>query len=150
MNQLQKLFSIGLYFMFILFLISCAPTPKDIEFGKDGCSFCKMTLMDPKFGAEIVTDKGKIFIFDDVNCMVRYIHDESFDINIIAHNLVIDYSNPEVLVPIDSAHFVFSEEVKTPMASKVVPFGSSRVAEEFRANWNGNFKTWSEIQALFK
>jgi copper chaperone NosL len=136
--------------MFLLFLISCAPTPKDIEFGRDSCSFCKMTLMDPRFGAEIVTDKGKIFIFDDVNCMVKYTHDESFDKNIIAHSLVIDYSNPRVLVPLDSAHFVFSEEVKTPMASKVVPFGSSRVAEEFRSEWNGNFKSWSEIQDLFK
>ena len=33
---------------------------------------CKMTLVDKKFGAEVVTKKGKVYKFDDLNCMIKF------------------------------------------------------------------------------
>ena len=40
-------------------IAGCNPKPEKITFGKDNCAECKMTIMDPKFGGEIVTKKGK-------------------------------------------------------------------------------------------
>ena len=46
-------------------------TPK-INFGKDMCAFCKMTVIDEKFGALLINSKGKTLCFDCSECMVNY------------------------------------------------------------------------------
>ena len=33
-----------------------------------------MTLVDQKFGAELVTTKGKVYKFDDANCFMNFYH----------------------------------------------------------------------------
>jgi copper chaperone NosL len=50
-------------------LIGCNPKAEKINLGKDQCAECKMTIVDPKFGAEIVTKKGKVYKFDDTHCI---------------------------------------------------------------------------------
>ena len=52
----------------------CTQEPEPLVYGKDVCQFCKMTLMDHKFGAELVTNKGKVYKFDDINCMLNFYH----------------------------------------------------------------------------
>ena len=42
------------------FLTGCSTEPLPIRYGQDNCDFCKMTISDHRFGAEIVTKKGKI------------------------------------------------------------------------------------------
>ena len=55
-----------------LILSSCSVEPQAIAIGKDLCDECHMTIMDPKFGGEVVTKKGKVFKFDDVHCLIRF------------------------------------------------------------------------------
>ncbi|HEY3387683.1 MAG TPA: hypothetical protein VGK46_14315, partial [Saprospiraceae bacterium] len=57
-------------------IIACSQDPEPLRYGKDTCYTCKMTLMDKKFGAELVTAKGKVYKFDDVNCMVNFINSD--------------------------------------------------------------------------
>jgi hypothetical protein len=57
----------------VLLLPGCDSGPQPINFGKDSCAECNMTIVDKRFGAEFVTGKGKVFKFDDVNCMVEFI-----------------------------------------------------------------------------
>ncbi|WP_119080981.1 nitrous oxide reductase accessory protein NosL [Chitinophaga alhagiae] len=47
----------------------CTPAYEPIDYGKDACAHCKMTIMDARFAAEIVTPKGKVYKFDDISCM---------------------------------------------------------------------------------
>ena len=48
-------------FALLIFLIGCTVSPKPIDYGNDGCHFCKMTIVDKVHAAEIVTKKGKVF-----------------------------------------------------------------------------------------
>jgi copper chaperone NosL len=131
-------------------MLSCKVEPRPIDFGKDTCEYCRMVLMDPKFGSEIVTSKGKVFIFDDVNCLHDYIASEELIESELAHIMVVDFHNMGKLIPLDHAHFVFSEEIKSPMASRVAAFGEQRVSEEYREKWNGQLKTWEELKNMFE
>src|SRR5215203_1996100 len=47
--------------MFCMMAVSCNASPEAIRIGKDNCTFCKMTISDARYGAEIVTAKGKIY-----------------------------------------------------------------------------------------
>ena len=55
---------------FIFF--SCTTKPELLVVGKDVCSSCKMPVSDLKYGAEIITEKGRIYKFDDVICMLNF------------------------------------------------------------------------------
>jgi len=146
----MKLHHLSTILILSLILYSCKIEPRPIEFGKDTCEYCRMVLMDPKFGAEIVSSKGKIFIFDDVNCLHDYIASEEIEETALAHMMVVDFANMGNLVPLHQAHFVYSEEIKSPMASRVAAFGEHRVSEEYREKWNGQFKTWDELKIMFE
>lgn len=63
-------------FIPLLLLVSitaCNTEPEPIQSGKDNCTFCKMGITDLRYSTEIITDKGKIFKFDDAGCMIRWI-----------------------------------------------------------------------------
>ena len=51
------------YLMAVLMLLffSCNVSPKPIEYGSDGCHYCKMTIVDKVHAAEMVTKKGKVY-----------------------------------------------------------------------------------------
>ena len=48
------------------------PKQEEINYGVDACAYCKMNIVDPKFGAELITKKGRVYKFDAIECMVNY------------------------------------------------------------------------------
>lgn len=131
-------------------LAACSVKPEPIIFGKDSCYTCKMTLMDNKFGGEVVTKKGKVYKFDDANCMIGFINSSYVKNEHIAYKLVIDFSNPETLIDAETAFFVKSAEIKSPMASQVAAFQMKEKMEQYNASWNGIYLTWGELITQFK
>lgn len=134
----------------LIFLASCSADPRPIVYGQDGCHHCKMTLMDSKFGAELVTDKGKVFIFDDVNCMLQYMDSEDGKSQMYKHVLVTDYLNPGALLDANLAFYLKSEEFKTPMASNVVAFPDYDLLKEYMNKSGGVYLAWGELTTQFK
>jgi copper chaperone NosL len=135
---------------FLIFLASCSADPRPIVYGQDGCHHCKMTLMDSKFGAELVTEKGKVFIFDDVNCMLQYMDSEDGKSQMYKHVLVTDYLNQGVLLDANLAFYLKSEEFKTPMASNIVAFPDYDLLKEYKNKSGGVYLAWGELTTQFK
>ena len=101
---------------FIAFLfIGCNPKAEKINFGKDQCAECKMTIVDPKFGAEILTKKGKAYKFDDTHCIAAFLERRGVELSNIYHVFFVDYNGNNELVDVDSAEFVVSSRLKSPM-----------------------------------
>ena len=135
-------------FALLVFLASCSADPRPIAYGQDGCHHCKMTLMDPKFGAELVTEKGKVFVFDDVNCMLQYM--DSVNDEVYKHILVTDYLNPGVLLDANVAFYLKADQFKTPMASQIVAFPDYDKMNEFKQKSGGVYLAWGELTTQFK
>lgn len=127
-----------LYLIPLMMLMACQVDPEPIDFGKDACDHCKMVIMDPKFGAEIITEKGRIYKFDDVNCKVNYINDNNIAEENLKYNLVIDFSEPQTLINADRAYYVKSDEIKSPMGSQIAAFNSEDAAQKMIKRWNGS------------
>lgn len=137
-------------FGLLVFLISCSADSRPIAFGQDGCHHCKMTLMDPKFGAELVTEKGKVYIFDDVNCMLLYLDSKDGKSQVYKHILVTDYLNPGVLLDAEFAFYLKSEEFKTPMGSNIVAFPDYDLLKQYKNKSAGVYLAWGELTTQFK
>lgn len=134
----------------VLLLSSCGTEPEPILFGKDACEHCRMTIMDPKFGAELVTSKGKVFKFDDVNCMVHLGKGLPDGLDGAAHLLISDMSNPGQLIPVKEAFMLRSEEVRSPMGSRVAAFSVEADRDAKLTEWGGETIDWAGIRAVYE
>jgi copper chaperone NosL len=131
-------------------IFGCAAKPEPIDFGTDHCYTCKMTLMDNHFGAEVVTNKGKIYKFDDLNCMLGFYHSQYEDVDNFEFVQVIDFSKPGTLIDARHALYLRSDNLHTPMASGVAAFENEAALKPVQKQWQGTLLSWGEIQTQFK
>jgi len=132
----------------LLILISCNVSPKAIDYGNDGCHFCKMTIVDKVHGGEIVTNKGKIYKFDASECMINFL--KEFDTSIVELYLSNNYSEPEVFIDATKATFIISENIPSPMGAFLSAFKNKADAEKAKAEKGGTLYTWNELLEHFK
>lgn len=133
----------------VLLFSSCNTKPQPFAYGKDICDECKMTIMDPKFGGEITTKKGKIYKFDDGHCLVSFIKKGNVKEAEIAQTVFIDYGNEKNFVDVKSAYFVASDELKSPMNGNIAAFPSKETAEQKASQTNGTVKNWDQVLQSF-
>lgn len=127
----------------------CTPESEPIQYGKDNCHFCKMGMADTKFGAEIVTKKGKVYKFDDINCMLNYLKTGDLPATDIALQLVTDFSQPETLIPAENAFFLYGPGVHSPMNSQVAAFKNQDSSQKANQELNAEPLTWPQIREKF-
>lgn len=127
----------------VLLLISCNASPQPIDYGNDGCHFCKMTIVDKVHAAEIVTKKGKVYKFDATECMVNFL--ATFESSQIKHYLSNNYTEPEALIDATKATFLISKNVPSPMGAFLSAFKNKADAEKVQAEKNGTLYNWNEL-----
>ena len=89
-----------------LTLGACAPqAPRAIAYGAEPCAYCHMTVTDERFGAELVTAKGKLHAFDSVECVAAFALAQDAAGRAPRGVWVTDYNRPGTLVAADSAEF---------------------------------------------
>lgn len=133
-----------------IILISCKVEPEPLEYGEDACHTCKMTLVDKKFGAELVTVRGRVYKFDDINCMLNFYHAAPNAPEEFSHKLVVDFSQPAKLIEATHAFYLRSAEIKSPMASQIASFEKKESMEGLKKQWNGIYLVWGELVTQFK
>jgi copper chaperone NosL len=126
-------------------LTSCKTQPQPFAYGKDICDDCKMTIMDPKFGGEIITKKGRIYKFDDSHCMVHFLKVGSVKESDIAQTVFVDHDNEKNFLNVKSSYFVVSGQLKSPMNGNAGCFPSLQVAEQKAKELNGVVKNWDQL-----
>ncbi len=129
---------------------SCATGPEPIRYGKDNCHHCKMTLTDKRFGAEIVTQKGKVYKFDDLNCLANFLKSGEVSLENIAQTLAVDFKKTGTFVAVEKAYFLQNEAIKSPMRGDVASFSDKNDLEAVRAEIGGGKEiNWEAVKAGF-
>ena len=130
-------------------LVSCSAKPEPIAYGKDNCDECRMTIMDPKFGGEIVTKKGRVYKFDDAHCLAKYLDNRKVALDNISSILFANYSR-EGFLDTKAAVFVVGSQLKSPMGSNAAAFDSKAAAEKKAAEINGKVTEWATLYNIIK
>lgn len=127
----------------VFILTSCSNEPQPITYNKDECAHCMMIITDPKFGSELVTDKGKIYKFDSIECLADYI---SVDRGFTSETLWIsDYSNPNTLVDAKTAFYIVSSKMESPMSMNIGGFKNQQDMEKIFKEMNGLKMNWKDV-----
>ena len=131
---------------FTTLLASCSTQPVALDFGKDECSFCKMTVIDKKFGAEVISPKGKIFKFDSGECMFRFLNGEKeFK---ASQYLIVNYEDPGSLVDAEKAFYLMGGNINSPMGGKLAGFKTREAAEKFQKDTRADLLLWNKIKEI--
>lgn len=118
--------------------------PQEIKLNTDACQFCRMTISDGHFGAEIITTKSRVFMFDDVSCLLGFIsehHDTA-----IRRYFVHDYQENNVLIDATEAWYVHSSDLKSPMGGNLAAFSTEADAHTYASQINAEVVRWPEVE----
>jgi len=122
--------------------------PVPLEWNETACTHCHMTLADRRFGAEVITTKGRALQFDDVGCAAEYLTTRGVGLDEVSSVWVIDYTHPDSLISATSATFVRNEAFGTPMGSGIIAIGDPQKADSLATALSGELLTWSQVLAL--
>lgn len=136
--------SVFLLFSISLFITSCGEKEAEpILLNKDACDHCKMAISDGRFVAEIVTKKGRVYKFDDINCMNAYIATQ--DKATIARYYIGDFTKENELTDATAAWYVRHETLRSPMGGNTAAFASEETAQKKASELNVDVNNWEAM-----
>lgn len=113
------------------------------------CAFCKMSVVDAQFAAQAVTKKGKIYVFDAIECMVPFVHEHAE--KGFAHLLVCAYDKPGEMIDAGTAHYLISENIPSPMGRFLSAYSTEMTAISTQAEKGGVLYDWTNLNdKIFK
>jgi len=138
-------------FLLLIFLItSCGSKPEPINYGHDECEFCRMQISDNRYGSELVTDKGKVYKFDSIECLIEFAMVKNLIGDANQNFLVTDFATPESFTDATSAFYVHNDNFRSPMGLNVSAFDSEISRQKFVAESGGDLLNWIDVIELVK
>ncbi len=129
----------------ILSLTGCDVKQEPIKIGVDNCHFCKMTISNNRFGAEIITMKGRIYKYDELGCLLSDVKEGSIKKNDIKSIYSTDFLSNNELLLINNAFILNSDELKSPMGSNLAAFSNKDSLTTYLNQMNGKQVFWNEL-----
>lgn len=144
---MKQLFKSNLFIAVLLFGFLACSTEQEavpIAFGKDQCAFCKMTISNPKFGAELITDKGRILKYDAVECLVNHLYDDAPKYQKL---YAVPYDKPKELQAVEELHFLISPDFRSPMGANLAAFVNKKNIDE---KYHAQLIDWQTLVQSFE
>lgn len=121
------------------------PQPPQIAFGRDVCEQCSMIISEPRFAAATVLEDGAAHKFDDIGDLILY-HMDHPDQKVKAY-FAHDYNSQE-WTRAETATFVASDQIKSPMGHGIAAFLKASDAEVFAKEVNGQVMNFEGLRAF--
>jgi copper chaperone NosL len=121
--------------------LACAPSDaREIHYGVETCAYCHMVVSDERHAAQLVTGKGRVEVFDSIECLASYVIALGDDEQ--PHALwVSDFEHPGTFIPAEGARYVHGGSVRSPMGLGLTAFSSGStgigVAGGEQLDWAG-------------
>ncbi|TGL86252.1 accessory protein NosL [Leptospira congkakensis] len=111
-------------------LVSCGEIrPEPLTVGEIKCSHCSMSIVDMRFHTQLVSDKGKRFHFDAIECMDQFQKQKNLKTQKI---WVTNYLNTKEFIPKDEAIIIHSDKIRSPMGAGLAAFKTHEDSSPFQ------------------
>lgn len=138
-----------IFLILLLLLPSCSKDIPKLDYLKDQCEHCRMTLTDEKYGALIFTKKGKSIKFDATECMLDYLQENKVEEKEVDEYLVVNLTSPGELIKAESAQYLVSSNLPSPMGENISAFAFKLDAENYLKQYGGEIVGWDELSRNF-
>ncbi len=124
-------------FISILILMACGePRPQPIQYGSDECAYCRMIVTDAEFASQVLNNQGRSFKFDSIECMAAY-DITNQDPENIHSRWVPDFHDRDEWLEAESAVYLHSETLRSPMGLFLSSYADRQTAEEMKEEYGG-------------
>ena len=135
---------IPLILCLILFL-ACTPKKQPIRYGEDVCIYCKMNIVEKRYGTEMVTKKAKVYKYDAIECLINHIQDKEFNQKDVALLFITPFDKPGTLYDATKATYLRSPKLPSPMGMFLTAFSTKEKAVEKKNELGGEIYNWKEL-----
>jgi len=131
-----------------MFLTGCAkgpPQPVEIE-EADSCALCKMAISQKQYAAELIDAEERVYKFDDIGCLLKFAADRNLT-GRAPENVYLYFRDFDGAgwIKGDSAQFVRSPEIPSPMASGIIAVSNRQKAESHAVKFGGGVFGFEEL-----
>jgi copper chaperone NosL len=121
----------------------CTSKLPSIAYGTDLCDYCGMTISDNRFGAALVTSKGRAYKFDSVECMLQSVlAGEKLGEVEVKSWYATNYAHRGELVDASEASYLVSPNLPSPMGANLAAFATKDEAASVQAEKSGDIMDW--------
>jgi copper chaperone NosL len=131
-----------------IYLVGCSPSVKPIAYGEDMCAYCKMVIVDDQHAAIAVTDKGKVFKFDAIECLIPYLQTQpETSFKLLEVN---DYEMAGSMIPAETSFYLITRSIPSPMGAFLSAFATKDKAIAAQTTHGGELFDWNQVQERLK
>ncbi len=123
----------------------CSSAPEPMHYGQDNCKYCEMGIQDKRFGAEILTKKGKAFKFDDIHCLLSFMKSPEINQNEIASIYFVDFSGGHQFVKSGDVLLLQAAALHGPMGGNMAAFSNPDSAKNYLQEFHGTLIKWEDL-----
>lgn len=127
----------------------CSGKPQEIAYGQDTCAFCQMGISDPRFAAEIVTKKGRVYKFDSIECMIAAVITGKIPKEEVKTYWVKDFATQE-WIHARQAYFLQAVKIRSPMGVNLLAFATRREMENAKQRYEGLEHTFEDLPNVIR
>jgi copper chaperone NosL len=131
----------------ILFVFTaCSNSPEAINYGRDECDNCRMTIVDAHFAAALLNSHGKTYKFDDVTCMKSFVNEKAKQGDLEYTVYVNQFDGEHILLNAKTSVFLKSENFKSPMNGNYAAFSGRETADRYKTESASGFLKWEDVK----
>lgn len=127
----------------LFFIQACSSEPEPIKYGHDSCEHCRMLITDKNYGAELITQKGKIFKYDSIECLAA--NEKKYNKKDIHSMWVTNFFPPNELINVNDSYFLLSDNLKSPMGLYLSAYINETNLDEVKNKYGGKIINWKEL-----
>ena len=106
--------------------------------------------MDRHFGSELVTQKGRIYVFDSIECLAAFSLSSGIESSQVHSLWVTSFDTPAELIDAEAAFFLHSKSLRSPMGMNLSAYNTEPAAQEMQAKFDGEIIKWEQVFPLVK
>lgn len=139
-----KQLKLAFLFCAALLLAACGADlePREVNSETDVCIMCNMSVTHIDYAAQIVKKNGDHLIFDDLGCLMEYIHEYGEDE--IGASYIMETDSPNWL-NVKEAVYVYAKDYWTPMNYGVLAFATTEAAEAYMSEQPGELLAYEDL-----
>ena len=149
-NKILKFFSkkrktapVTSVLLLFMFLSCTGQQPRAVRLNEDACAYCKMTINDQRFTTQVISKKGRQYLFDDISCMMLFRKDHT-EISFEQYYAA-DFCAPHDYVAVEMLTFMASDSLRSPMGGNIAGFTKADSAKYYQQKFTATQLQWADI-----
>lgn len=144
-NSFKRTLMMASLAAFVLLMTACEPGPGQLQTGSEACSYCSMHISEPEYASQWVSKQGRSTFFDSIECLAAAVLEQGEDMDQLHSIWVADFSGGQDWLPIEEAHFLQSDGLKSPMSLSLTAWASRDEAESGQQQFGGQLLRWGDV-----